>query len=303
MAESGDRVTSNADLVVAANEILKCPQYFVTGRATEILGKFMVDNGGGISMVSETFWSRMKPKPEVEPLYASLNALNDGTLDQIGLITFPLTLGKNRTVCHAAVIRGLPYDGLLGAEFFKRYGATIDMNKNRLKLASGSSIPMQEVEKAVRFGVLVADTIVVPARHEMIFPSRLDGDFELEGMVEGRSSFESTTQLMVARVAVVPQNNIVPVRVVNPTDQDLRVPKGTQLGVFTETKSLEPTESRTSTFSLDKCKTGDLSFDQRQKLETLLASYSEVFSSGPHDLGRTSKVLHEIRTGDTRPTR
>ena len=220
--------------ISGSEDVLVCPQYFVTGRVFGNFGKFLIDNGGGLSMISEEWFGRLSPQPQLKPLHASLTALNQGHLTQLGLVQFPLVLGKNKVTCSAAVVRGLPLDGLLGAEFFKRFGVTIDMGKNRLKFASGSSVPMQELDKAIQFGVVVPETVVVPAKHEMIFPSRLNGDFESEGLVEGHVGFENSTQIMVARVSVLPRDNVVPVRVVNATNEDLTIAKGTQIGIFTE---------------------------------------------------------------------
>ena len=40
--------------------------------------------------------------------------------------------------------------------------------------------------------------------------------------------------------------------------------------------------------------------DQREKIHSFLTEFADVFSTGPQDLGRTSKVKHKIDTGDAR---
>ena len=47
----------------------------------------------------------------------------------------------------------------------------------------------------------------------------------------------------------------------------------------------------------------DLNKEQRDQLISLLSKYSDVFSSGHHDLGRTTVTRNEIPTGETRPIR
>ena len=47
----------------------------------------------------------------------------------------------------------------------------------------------------------------------------------------------------------------------------------------------------------------DLPPEQAQHLEYLLTKNIDVFSQGPHDLGRTSIVRHEITTNGTPPIR
>ena len=47
----------------------------------------------------------------------------------------------------------------------------------------------------------------------------------------------------------------------------------------------------------------NLDDDQKVTLRKLLCEFSDVFSEGSHDLGRTSEVKHTIDTGDARPIR
>ena len=46
-----------------------------------------------------------------------------------------------------------------------------------------------------------------------------------------------------------------------------------------------------------------LNREQAGKISSLLRTYSDVFSKGPHDIGRAKGTLHKINTGDARPTK
>ena len=41
--------------------------------------------------------------------------------------------------------------------------------------------------------------------------------------------------------------------------------------------------------------------EQQEDLKSLLIEFSDVFSAGPGDIGRTNLVAHQINTGDARP--
>ena len=44
-----------------------------------------------------------------------------------------------------------------------------------------------------------------------------------------------------------------------------------------------------------------LMMDQKKQVHYLLCEYSDLFSQGPHDLGRTDFIKHRIDTGDAPP--
>ena len=49
--------------------------------------------------------------------------------------------------------------------------------------------------------------------------------------------------------------------------------------------------------------TSDLAENECQEIHKLLSEFSDIFSTGPHDLGRTDMVQHHIHTGEAAPIR
>ena len=103
----------------------------------------------------------------------------------------------------------------------------------------------------------------------------------------------------------------------NPMTTDLHVPSETRLSDFhplgdgeddysvveadvaTVTTTAEPSPQQALP-DVDLSQAA-LTDEQRQKLEALLLTYSDVFSAHDQDYGRTNLVQHSINTADARP--
>ena len=93
------------------------------------------------------------------------------------------------------------------------------------------------------------------------------------------------------------------------------IPEGTELtrcelieSVSTGNRSTRPTtnigvEVPSRVRDLVERSSVNVGVDQQEKIHSLLTEFADVFSSGPQDLGSSSKVKHKIDTGDARPIR
>ena len=107
---------------------------------------------------------------------------------------------------------------------------------------------------------------------------------------------------------------MVPVRVINPSPVPVTLYQNTSVGTFSQlddgalgpascnrlaTKKQRQTKPLASEqFDLDAM---NLNSAQRKGLASLLDEFTDIFSSGPSDLGRTGIVQHRIDTGDHPP--
>ena len=158
---------------------------------------------------------------------------------------------------------------------------------------------------------------MVPGRHEMILPAKFKGAVcgnSVIGIVEPSPGFAEQHNLLLARVLAQPKDDMVPVRVINPSPAPVTLYQNTSVGTFSQLEdgALESAScNRLSTkktrrtkllvsgqFDLDAM---NLSKPQRKELASLLDEFTDIFSSGPADLGRTSIVQHCIDTGDHPP--
>lgn len=164
-----------------------------------------------------------------------------------------------------------------------------------------------------------ADT-VVPPRSEAIIPGMVKqwlGD-QLEGMLEPSLSLSQHCDVLVARVMCRVDQGVLPVRVINVTDEPLTLRQGMKVGtLFTDVEveseadmhevrevggPAQPwsVEGLLRQFGLEQ-----KGFDaaQLQGIRDLLYRNISVFSCGDTDLGRTRLTSHRIDTGDAAPVK
>ena len=142
--------------------------------------------------------------------------------------------------------------------------------------------------------------MILPAK----FKGAVCGDSVL-GVVEPSPGFAERHDLLLARVLVQPKDDMVPVCVINPSPAPVTLYQNTSVGTFSQLDNRLATKKQrqnkplvSEQFDLD---TMNLSNPQRKELASLLDEFTDIFSSGPADLGRTGIVQHRIDTGDHPP--
>ena len=117
--------------------------------------------------------------------------------------------------------------------------------------------------------------------------------------------------LMTAASVHAPDGQQIILRLLNSTDEDIIIKKGTVIGRYLAAEVEEQQES-TSNIEMNSCQQNTttilpdfleqhyekwcthLTNKEKEELKTLLASYQDVFSKDGFDMGRTSIVQHEI---------
>lgn len=123
-------------------------------------------------------------------------------------------------------------------------------------------------------------------------------------LVEGKRS-----GVMVARALVEPTNCTIPLRVLNPRDQEVTLRKGLCVAELEDilpmdvapvsegngSVSEKPTEDHQKRLweLVDQSERG-LSQREKEQLFALLLDYQDLFATGPQDLGQTSRVQHKV---------
>ena len=195
------------------------------------------------------------------------------------------------------------------------HNCTIDLNGRSIE--NGKEVVSlkgkNESSKVLR--ISLAETVVVPGRNEMILPAKFKGaecGDSVLGVVEPAPGFAERHEILLARVLAQPKDDMVPVRVINPSPAPVTFYQNTSVGTFSQLEDgfLEPASCnrfatnmprQTKPLVLEQfdLHTMNLSSPQRKELTSLLDEFTDIFSSGPADLERTGIVQHCIDTGDT----
>lgn len=256
------------------------------------------------------------------------------------LCEVPVSIREESFVCpRLAVVSGLIYDVILGRDFCCRHRTVIDDEQGVFRIR-GVNIPLPTYPeiRPPRARVVLEETITIPGRTVSMVAAAvrpLDGSKvesfgdHVSGMVEPNYSADREDILIPRVVVAVADDSTVPIRVTNIGTEEVRLLKGLDLGTFVSMGNMpddmcelcpEPDDIDTAA----SCEVGsplandpqgvdpevkqslapeltDLSEAGQTKLRSIFASYSDVFSKRPGDIGQTNLARHKIDTGDAIP--
>lgn len=198
---------------------------------------------------------------------------------------------------------------LLGFDCLAQSGACIDFRRKVMRV-HGQEVPLlPEVGCAE---VVTAERLHLAPRTERRVQCRLSRAMHgAEGIVEPSDSLHLTDGVTVGRSLVGAGEELVTVLLANFSDEARQLPAGAKLGTCEEVERAEQPSTSAPTpaggalpdFLEDLAlrSSSNLTEAQAEKVRHTLTRYSDVFSRGDLDLGRTSLVKHSINTGTSAP--
>ena len=162
--------------------------------------------------------------------------------------------------------------------------------------------------------VTLVETTAIPAASEVEVKARVCAPSDKHiWMVEGKSA---RLPIRVARALVRPQNNLIPLRIVNTTLTPVTIYKGSTVAQAecmdeaninvvsekTEDEAIGPADWNPKVCSsLEGMLPKDINKDHEEKILALLELYADVIAIGDNGLGRTGILRHNIDTGNASP--
>ena len=184
------------------------------------------------------------------------------------------------------------------------------------------------------FRVSVETTAVVPPRSEALVAGKIVGQYTpVLGLLEPTARLMEVNHLILARSLVDTSSDIIPLRVLNPTDYPCTLYKDTVAAICEPVDLVEAPHIWENNVALcQKHEKGDgltdavdndgetlsvpkhladlfqrsshlLNPDERSQLARVLTDFAVVFATSSDDLGHTSLVTHQINTGSSQPIR
>ena len=172
------------------------------------------------------------------------------------------------------------------------------------------------------------DTINVPPNCEIVISGKAEtlplsstSDFGIVYKLEN-----GTQSVLIANTLVSLKNETLPVRIMNSSNDEILIKKGTVLGEVEEVINILPLtdeEVDSDKICSQNClrvnnlrakkqmpehlkelfdkSAGKLTVEQASRLRDLLTENSDLFANSPSDLGKTNVVEHTIDTGTAKP--
>jgi len=299
---------------------------FTNGKVNGVPTLLLVDTGSAVTIIHRRLWEQGQASTLQKVDGGPIVAANGQSLSILGQVKSHILLAGGEFIHDVLVADDVSQDCLLGADFLTAHGFIIDFN-SRMLCKGDLSAPLVTSHNPTRevCRVSIGEPVVVRAGEERVFFAKVDGishSFPAAGVLEPKEGFEVRHQLLLARVVAVPDNGVVPLRVANLSTEVVTLHRGTTIGKFyplsgTSVGDAEycelPMERAGDERSVHQVKvdlsaadflgidTTNMDRYQTEALEELVRKFSEVFSTGKQDLGRTDLVYHSINTGNQDP--
>jgi transposase InsO family protein len=296
---------------------------YVKGEFSCLKLDWLVDTGCSISIVSEKVYNEipMVKRPTLEEQEMDLQAANGDNLRVLGKTQMRFKVGSHEYK-HPIIVAELTNDGILGMDFLRTYGGSIDLKSNKIIL-DGQEVPTQvALDGRKCYRVTLAAKTMVPAGHRVLVSGKVKTGVlstKTDWMVESLSKPPGGKCLLVGRSLVSGGSGRVTVEMFNPTDEDVFLNRGTQTALVhpvemegelgdgkTPTKENQDREyvrKISADVSLPEeletliegvqC---PLSTKEKRQLQNVLLRNKDVFQLKGEPLGKTDLVQHEIKT-------
>ena len=265
----------------------------------------MLDTGSGTSVIDLGTLRKIGLDEHIDKSSAKMliNASGDH-MEIIGSVTISVTIPGSHPLNQAfQVLDSLSYSNiLLGRDFMRQFGTvSFDFNKNKIELGNLSITGLTASSTKVR----LCENSIVPARSEKVlfvkcstFNSLLEGDFEPHMVPFIRGLYANRTR-------IIPNiEGIFPVTVLNVTASDIHLNSRKIMGsIHAASESVKSTVgSYNESIELGNVAISDqLLPAEKDRLQSLLGAYKEVFAENPKSPKRTDILEHKIVTNDALP--
>ena len=319
---------------------LKSSDFTVSVGIANFKFQALLDTGAAVTAVSARSWREylIDIHPNLNsPARGAVTTVDGRELVTLGTLVLTFEIGADSFPVKAHVIEGLAVDVIIGRDFLKEFCFGIDFMNNVVEFVHaddpltfdfGDLDDDPDVDDSEFVSSVHADcSFTIPPRPEKIVLGKLkttpvNGDDC--GIVIPRSDLPHRYSIFgAAEIVNVSENGAIPIRVVNPSAQPVKVFRVTRLGDFSsvgdEVETFELNEFPQEVLSamsegqmknqlphhdysdLPDLSDSVLNDDDRIKFRDLFRCYRDVFAFADEQLGKTSLVQHVIDTGDAMP--
>ena len=311
---------------------------FVAGSSTLPVSKdghnfyCLIDSGAAVTAVTakvwRKYWCHAYPRLD-RPDSESATSVNGSCLTILRKSPMKFVIDSHEFPFEARVIENLSYDVILGRDFLKEFCFKVDFENGSVNFPSEPDpLPFKGVhlkddsdsmDKAFISLLHASRTFVVPPQSETLVSGELNSlpsVVGINGVIIPKSDLHHRYSVFGASELVsVADDGMIPIRLVNPSFQPVKIYRRTRLPDFEEvdqnvaafelnaTEKIEETSNyeqleKHAYSQLPDLSNSILSTDDKVKFRDLFVKYRDVFALSDSELGRTSLVQHVIDTGD-----
>ncbi|KAL5505636.1 hypothetical protein EMCRGX_G007100 [Ephydatia muelleri] len=296
------------------------PAYHVDGYVNNVPASMVIDTGAAVTLLRKEFW--LKTNTTLNSWKGpDLVGANGTPITVCGTAAVVFKIGSCSFSMEAVVSDVLTADAILGLDFLEEHKCTIAAGRKLITLRDGEvSVPLDSSNKKhdqITTEVIhLSQTVSIPALSEVEVMAHCKtsvsgGSWLVENSLGNKGS------IVVARALITPQDGCIPVRLVNLSSRPSIVYKGSMIGrlevideVVVRTVNQQNAVRGHNVADNKKSALWDavsgnveLNRMEQEQLYHLLMAYHDIFSISQEELGHTSRVQHEIYTGNSSPIR
>jgi len=273
----------------------------------------LLDTGCDVTLIPARVVGRRKIHDTTQQCIAA----NGTQIPILGWTTVKAWIGRNPVNISGLVTEHVA-DIMLGIDWLRDNDVIWNFRRNEISV-EGRIYQLESRTSKNQWcrRVILTDDVIIPPRSQMNVETKavfneLQANQQLESNVWGTEPQEVKNGIFVARTLLPNRANDLPVRIVNTTQEPMKLHKNT---VVSKLEPLQPVseqpqqegtpddESQDIISSLIEKVDQSVSEDVKGQLTEMLQRYSTVFSRDEWDLGWTDRVTHKIDVGENKPIR
>ena len=303
----------------------------------------LLDTGAAVTAISSQVWDKYLSHKNCcldSSSTSCVTTISGSPLSVLGKVWLNFVIKSDVFPFEAYVIKDLTHDVVLGRDFLQKYCSRIDFMENIIEFSHpedtlpfadsfGDDLDAEVFDNCI-LSVHADNSFTIPAQSEVVVVGRLSSmpkgvntsASEIYGLVTPKSDLPHRYSVFGASELVKVSNDVtIPVRMVNPSAQPVKIFRRTKLADF------ERVDNDLATFEISKNSPSSdaqhnssddrqqpnyysefpdlsnsiLNDDEKVKFKNLFNKYRNVFAFPRDQLGRTSLAQHIIDTGNAMP--
>ncbi|GFY26680.1 retrovirus-related Pol polyprotein from transposon 412 [Trichonephila clavipes] len=275
------------------------------GHVNELPCNMIIDTGANVSIIRNDLAQKLKEKLLWTPPRVVLQTVTGEKIDIHGKLKVKIQFGDT-TYQHAVYVADIADPFILGLDFLKEHGFTLDFNKNELR-SIHEEVTIFKIEhrtESIR-QVTANENITIPPRTEIIVPGYIGNDVSFNSGLIGTAE-NKANGLLIASTLVDLSRKTIPVRICNVTEKPRVFQKGEVLATCSPVTCVCKSSSlllsnSPQQLTPDLLENAELSPEQKSSAERLFQEFEDVFSRNSSDIGHTTVTQHRIDTADHPP--
>ncbi|GFW01317.1 retrovirus-related Pol polyprotein from transposon 412 [Trichonephila clavipes] len=278
---------------------------FIMGHVNELPCNMIIDTGANVSIIRNDLAQKLKEKLIWTPPRVVLQTVTGENIDIHGKLKVKIQFGDT-TYQHAVYVADIADPFILGLDFLKEHGFTLDFNKNELR-SIHEEVTIFKIEhrtESIR-QVTANENITIPPRTEIIVPGYIGNDVSFNSGLIGTAE-NKANGLLIASTLVDLSRKTIPVRICNVTEKPRVFQKDEVLATCSPVTCVCKSSSlllsnSPQQLTPDLLENAELSPEQKSSAERLFQEFEDVFSRNSSDIGHTTVTQHRIDTADHPP--